>query len=255
MDFVLGNPNQPCGHAIVYFRSAGGGEAVFAAYLVIPPVPLNLARYMPPMMSAQLPAGEAQQVTVVPLPPLPEPVESYAYIMALAERRSDDLIDGGSYDEADVQRGMQLTAELAREYQQAYLRYQEREALPVTESASTEGVNAVIYALMSERQRLDELTRQVGKLRYAVDGNDQRAVGEVVAEMKTLGSLFSENYRISELIDTAQQPGLQYQKLSELWLERGYRLADEDYAVLQDLEQRIKALQEGKQPGNGPQPD
>jgi hypothetical protein len=49
-------------------------------------VPLNLARYMPPMFAANMPSGEAEAISAVPLPPVPEEVESYAYVQRWPRR-------------------------------------------------------------------------------------------------------------------------------------------------------------------------
>ena len=54
LTFERGDPSRPCGHALLYFTT-GSPERVLATYLVIPPIALNLAKYMPPMFAANLP--------------------------------------------------------------------------------------------------------------------------------------------------------------------------------------------------------
>ena len=58
LTFERGDASRPAGHALLYFTT-GMPERVLATYLVVPPVELNLAKYMPPMFAASLPTGAA----------------------------------------------------------------------------------------------------------------------------------------------------------------------------------------------------
>ena len=59
---------------------------------------------------------------------------------------------------------------------------------------------------MSEKQRLGELAKLVGKLRYAVDGGDGRQVQETVQEMEALDRYVPEKYRLGDIIAAASCP-------------------------------------------------
>ncbi len=247
MEFVfeLGSSEEPKGHALIYFRNAKDRSEVLATYLVVPPVPLNLSRYMPPLLAGNLPTAEAQQVSAMPLPPLPEPMESHAQLWQLAETRGDDLIYGGTLDPDDVQRGLMVATEATQRYLRLYGDHVRRLPPPPAEEAAEPlvEVSDVIYALMSEKQRLSELAKLAGQLRYALEGNDKPLIAETVREMRALGRHVPEKYRIAELIEAAQMPGPRGQRLCQLYIDRCYRLSEEDYASLPDIEDEIRRLQ------------
>jgi hypothetical protein len=242
LNFERGSRAELKGHALLYFRSDKDESVVLASYLVIPPVPLNLARYMPPMFAASMPAQDAQAVAAVPLPPLPEPLESYAALTRLAEARDDDLIYGGSLDPDDLQRGLMTVNEAAQRYQLLYADYIQRLPPAELEEAASLDVSDVLYSLMPERQLLGELAKLAGKLRYALEGGDARLVKETVREMEALSRHVPEKYRVGDVIDAAQQSGPVGERLSQLYLDRCFRLSEEDYAGLRQIEEEIRKL-------------
>ena len=246
LTFERGTAESPRGHALIYFRSSRDSSTVLASYMVVAPVPINLSRYMPPMFAANLPATDLQSVSAIPLPPLPEKVESYAYLQRLAEAREEDLIFAGTIDPDDVHRGLMVMNEVGQQYVRLYADYLQRlPAIPAQPEAEepTLGVDEVIYSLMSEKQRLGELAKLTGKLRYAVDGGDVRQISETVREMEALARYVPEKYRMDDLVAAAQIPGPRGERLSQLYVDRCYRLSDEDYIGLQKIDQEIKVLE------------
>ena len=244
LTFERGERDKPKGHALLYFRNPADQNEVLASYLVVPPVPLNLSKYVPPLFAGNIPQAQLQQVSAIPLPPVPEVLESRAYLQQLAESRDDDLIYGGTLDPSDVQRGLMLAGEAAQTYLQLYEDYQRRlPPLPAEEQQPELEVSDVLYSLMSENQRLGELAKLTGKLRYAVDGNDQALAKETVREMEMLAHYVPEKYRVPDLIAAARQPGPTGQRLSQLYVDRCYRLAAEDYTSLKQIEEEIRQLQ------------
>jgi hypothetical protein len=243
--FERGASSRPRGHALVYFRSDVDDTIVLASYVVVPPVPLNLARYMPPLFASNFPAQDAQSVSSIPLPPLPERVEGYGYVARLAEARDDDLIYAGTIDSDDVQRGLMAAGEVAQQYSALYAAY--LNTLPPIAEAErktpTLEVDEVLYSLMSEKQRLSELSKLIGKLRYAVEGSDASLTAETVAEMQALARYLPDKYRLGDLIAAAQIPGPKGARLSQLYVERSYLLSSEDYAALQKVDGEIRSLQ------------
>ncbi|MHB9092332.1 MAG: hypothetical protein ACYC7H_13025, partial [Chloroflexota bacterium] len=226
--FERGSTGEPRGHALLYFRSTRDRTEVLATYLVVPPVTLNLSRYMPPLLSGNVPASQMQQISSVPLPPVPEVVEGHASLVQLAGLRGDDLIYGGTLDPDDAQQGLMLAGEAAQRYFSLYAEYLRQAPLvgpgEGEEEGSSGGVSDVIYGLMSEKQRLGELAKLAGQLRYAVDGSDERQVRDTVREMEALGHHVPEKYRVAELIAAARLPGPRGQRLSQLYVDRCYRL-------------------------------
>lgn len=249
--FERGTSDKPRGHALVYFRSARNQTVLLASYIVVPPVPLNLARYMPPLFASNFPVQDAQSVSAIPLPPLPEAVEGYAYIVQLAEARDDDLIYAGTIEPDDVQRGLMATGEVGQQYVGLYTNYlKSLRAAPVEEEEQPTlgalGVDEALYSLMSEKQRLGELAKLTGKLRYAVDGGDTRLIDETVRDMQALARYVAEKYRVGDLIAAGQIPGPKGERLSQLYVDRCYLLSDEDYSGLQKVDGEIRSLKGDK---------
>src|SRR5438477_12102804 len=114
--FERGDPAAPRGHALVFFRESSDPDRIRASYLVIAPIEMDLAKYVPPMFAAQLTGFVPSGPMALPLPPVPEPVESLAWLTRPAEARPDDLLDGGNVDPDNPQRMTLLTTELATEY-------------------------------------------------------------------------------------------------------------------------------------------
>ena len=98
LDFERGDSANPGGHALVYFRAYDDESKIYATYLIVPPINIELAKYMPPMFASKISMTDVANVSSIPLPPVPEQVESLDLIMALAESRNDDLIYGGIVD-------------------------------------------------------------------------------------------------------------------------------------------------------------
>ena len=119
---------------------------------------------------------------------------------------------------------------------------------PAAEAEAIGGhnVNEVLFELMSERDRLGELARLTGRLRFAVEGNDARQVQEAEEEVRVLSRYLPERYGIDGLLRAAKDPSRSGGDLAQLYLERCYKLADEDYATLADIEARIRGLEGGR---------
>jgi ubiquinone biosynthesis protein UbiJ len=82
----------------------------------------------------------------------------------------------------------------------------------------------------------------VGTLRYAVEGGDVRLAEETVSDMQRVARHLTDKYRPAELIAAARSADPRSAQLAELYLERCYKLVDEDYAALADLDTRIDEL-------------
>jgi hypothetical protein len=246
LNFERGKANAPAGHALVYFTSSADGGTL-AVYLVVLPITLQLSKYIPPMLAAQLPIGELKGTGALPMPPVPEPVESRAWVNRVAELRRDDLIDGGRLNPSDIGRSMSTVAEIAQQYAQLYeAAVAQLPSAPAEEESSDEisdvSAGDVIYGLMSEDQRLAELAKLAGQLRYAVDGGDSRQADDLVADIRRLAKHLPATYRVDEFVEAARQPGPVGRELATLYLDRCYRLAREDYADLGRIERDIARL-------------
>jgi hypothetical protein len=250
LTFRAGNPDRPRGHALVFFRDADRAEEIFATYLVVAPIKMDLGKYIPAAFASQL----ASQLSVTspsayPLPPVPEKFEAgLAALERLAELRTDDLIDGGTLRMSDPLYAIQPVSDIGTQYADLCTRFFDAQTLDAAPAetavlgASAVDVDDILLQVMPDREKVGRLARLTGTLRYAVDGGDQRLVDETVGEMERVARHLSDKYRPTELIAAARAPGQPAAQLAELYLERCYRLVDEDYAAMAELDTRIAAL-------------
>ena len=103
-------------------------------------------------------------------------------------------------------------------------------------------VDELLLQVMPDREKVGRLARLTGTLRYAVDGGDTRLIDETVADMQRVARRLPDKYRPAELIEAARSSEANAAQLAELFVERCYRLVDEDYAALADIDRRIEAL-------------
>ena len=247
LTFDRGDPQRPRGHALLCFRSWSDPSAVFATYLIVPPISVELSKYIPPMFASQFQQMGRMGIGVFPYPPIPEKVDNFPTLERMARLRDDDLVSAGSVDTSSPERLLQAASEAAQQYYEAYTRHvgspieqgqAEPEALP-EETTGTVDVNEVLYGLMSERDRLAELSKLSGQLRYAVNGNDKRLSDDTAAEIRRLAKHLPEKYKVEETIQAALKSSPEGDRLTQLYLERAFRLADEDYEKVRELDAEI----------------
>ena len=61
--------------------------------------------------------------------------------------------------------------------------------------------------------------------------------------MQRIAGRLAEKYRGHELMDAALDPSERGARLAELYLERGFKLLDEEYADIPRIERAIRELQ------------
>jgi len=254
--FERGDPKRPRGHAVVYFRSTSDQNTILASYVVVPPISMDFGKFIPPMFAAQLPGLLPSGPQVFPLPPVPEKVESMAYVEALAASREDDLIHCGNVDPMDIQRLLTLMTEVASEYGKLYENRGPMDGPgPSSSPSSTAGsapaddlsgpsvdVDELFMSLMSDTEKVNRIAKMAGTMRYAVEGKDTALVEETAQEMERIGRHLANRYRIGELIEATRDPDQHSGKLAELMLQRCYKLAVEDYDALKSLDAEIESL-------------
>lgn len=241
LTFEHGDHAHPKGHAIIYFRA---GSEILVSYIVILPLMVDFAKYIPPVLASQVNAQGMEQFSAFAIPPIPENVHSYEFIDELARSRGDDLIAGGNVIENDSLGAAQSVNDAVEAYTKLY----HDRATPTPEMTHIESnssdlnVGEVLFSMMSEKDKLGELAKLVGKLQFAIEGNDSLLLREVESEIHAFTRHLPENYHVSRLIEVAKEsvnPGL---KLAQLYLERCYKLADNDYVGLQEVETAIDEL-------------
>src|SRR5260221_1679121 len=261
--FELGDSATPRGHAILYARlSASGPDRYIATYCVVLPIAFSMAKYLPPMLSGQIPpealGGMGEGISVVPIPPMLEDVPDLDELRATAERRADDLCDLGTLLLSDDSQRLLYGTQASQEYAQLYARYRERwprisapspEPVPMDEV----DVDAVVAAILPERARLTEMARLISQARYALDLHDTRALDAASRELQRLARSLPEKFRADRLAQAALRTDTTGPRLAELYLQRAFKLAGEDYINIPPLDQQIRTLEGEDDAGSAPE--
>lgn len=249
MHFLRGNPQAPKGHAIFIAHSSSDPHVIFCTYCVVPPIPMSLAKYIPPLFAAQIPVEDlrdAASITGMPFPPMLEEAFSMEQLTVLAERRDDDLCDIGTVSTRDEGTRMQMAALSSQEYGQLYAAY-----ISTVSSTAPQAIHEPIDDLdaedllvqtMSDRQKLTELGKLVGMARYALEGHDTSLLQDTRKRMRRIAALLAEKYRGSEIVTSTFEPNERGAKLAELYLSRAFKLLDEEYAEIPRIERAIREL-------------
>lgn len=236
---------------MVFFRDGEAPDDIWATYIVVTPIKMDLGKYIPAAFATQL-AGQlsTSAPSAYPLPPVPERFDAgLAQLERLAELRGDDMIDGGTLRMSDPLYALQPVTDIGAQYAERCTTFMASEPSPEPDAArAAEGggnnvdVDDLLLQVMPDREKIGRLARLSGTLRYAIEGGDARHADETVGDMERVARHLADKYRPGELIAAARSPEPRAAQLAELLLERCYRLVDEDYAALADIDRRIDAL-------------
>jgi len=258
LTFEIGDPSSPRGHAIVYFHA--GGTEVLATYVLVLPIAMDMGKYLPPLLASQLGGMAAEAmgagINSFAAPPVPEQVESIAYLEELARRRGDDLIAAGNLVLGDMAAALREASEAVQEYSRLYELYAgpvpsvaaEPPGIPAGDlrdggqEKGVENVQHVLYQLMSDRDRLGELSKLVGTMRFATDRGDTALIEETDASLGALEALFADHYWAAKVRRAAKDTSDNGGRLAQLYVERCYKLLEDDYPAVAELERQIAEL-------------
>ena len=254
LTFDKGDPQAPKGHAVMYFRVNTEPDKVYATYVITLPIKADLGKYVPPFLATHLGNLPLNDLSAFAMPPLPEPVDSYEELETLCDQRADDLVFATSMFSFDLPRMMESITEAVSAYSELCNQRFGQEVTPSRESqqqldeaASEEDrsfdVNEVIFSLMSEADKLAELAKLLGSLRFAVEGGDSDAVVAVSEEVNTLARHLPEEFRLPTLLAVAKDTSPKGSRLAQLYLDRCFRLSAGDYSSVQNLEDEIRSLE------------
>ena len=247
--FDRGSAEAPKGHALVYFRGAQDQDECWATYIVVLPILVDVSKYVPPFLMSQMGDIGPKDLSAFAFPPAPERVSGYDYVQQLATARGDDIIYGGTMNPTDISSALMVITEAIAWYAQAYAENTESETeeeapAPDGESPGYD-VNEVLYDLMSDNDKLGELTRLVGRLTDAVDTRDETLVKETQDEISILARHLPDNHEIIRLTQAAKTGGDVGSKLAGLYLQRCFHLIAEEYVKLGQVEDEIQSLEAG----------
>ena len=245
LTFERGDSNSPKGHALIYFINNSDHEDIWATYLVLLPIHVDLGKYVPPFLMNQIEDSAPNDLSAFAFPPAPEQVDSLDQIMELANMREDDIIFGGEISINEASENMMKVNSSLEEYIELYSKSSydslsiDRD-LPAYENNLE--VKNVMYGMMSEPDKLNELTKLIGKLTFANESNEPTLAKEAEEEISLLSTHMPIHNRISSIVDAAKHGGPIGSAKAELLLKRCYHLAQENYAEVGKVEQDIKAL-------------
>ncbi len=257
--FDRGDHNSPAGHALLYFKVDTEPDRVYASYVVTLPIKADLTKYVPPFLASHLGGLPLNDLSAFAMPPVPEPVDGYERLERLSRQRGDDLVYGGSVFSFDLPRLMEAVSDAVSSYAELYTA-SGKTAAPAGDLAEAEGslpapaepgdaldasfnVNDVLFSFMSEGDKLSELSRLLGQLRFAVEGADRAAADEVGEEITALARHLPEEFQVSNLLAVARDTSERSSELAKLYLDRCFRLSAGDTGQAAELERQIRRLQ------------
>ena len=272
MDLVFdrGDSQHPRGHALLYFRVDTEPDKVYATYVVTLPVKSDLTKYVPPFLASHLGNMPFSDLSAFAMPPVPEAVNSFGELERLSQLREDDLVYGGSMFSFDLPRMMETATEAVQVYSSLCsealgmistpaegaaeaIGEELRETLEAAAAPETEpepepepddslNVNEVLFSFMSESDKLGELSRLLGRLRFAVDGADQSEADEVGSEITVLAGHLPEDFKVRDLLDVAKDNSERSSQLAKLYIDRCFRLSAGDAGAATELDAQIQLL-------------
>jgi hypothetical protein len=254
IDFESGSEKSPKGHALLYFRSSSDPDEIWVTYLVVLPIAVDVSKYVPPFLMNQVGELAPKDLSAFAFPPAPERLGSYSELKEIAASRDDDILFAGTVNPSDVAAAMMSINEIVQQYADMYSTVVEVRG-PAAERDEGEdaglAVSEVLYGLMSEGDKLGELTKLIGSLRFAIEGSDAGLIREAEEEINLLARHLSANHNIPQLVRVAKSKDRRGAELADLYLQRCYHLAQEDYLKLGQVEEKIKVLESEPAPEQG----
>ena len=257
LTFEKGTKEEPKGHAFLYFRNSTNYDEIWATYLIMLPINVDVTKYVPPFLMNQMGDIGPKDLSAFAFPPAPELLESFAYLEDLAEAREDDIIFGGSINPTDVASTMMLVSDTVQRYAEVYTKLassMSAGAAGQVGEASDEpgealgvgfGVNEVLYGLMTENDRLNELTKLVGQLRFAVEGSEESMAREAEVDISLLSEHLPEDHRTATLVAIIKGESENGEELANLYLQRCFHVVHQEYVELGQVDDRIRLLESG----------
>ena len=257
--FDRGQHDSPAGHALLYFKVDTEPDKVYASYVVTLPIKADLTKYVPPFLASHLGGLPLNDLSAFAMPPVPEPVDGYERLELLSRQRGDDLVYGGSVFSFDLPRLMEAVSDAVSSYAELYAASgkaaapagelaeaaaDEAAAAPEETLDASFNVNEVLFSFMSEGDKLSELSRLLGQLRFAVEGGDGAAAAEAGEEIQALARHLPDDFQVANLLAAAADTSERSSELAKLYLDRCFRLSDGDTAQAAELERQIRLLQE-----------
>ena len=247
ISFERGSHEEPKGHALLYFLSSSDPDELWASYIIVLPITVDISKYVPPFLMSQVKELGPQDLSAFAFPPAPERLGGRDTLDKLAKARNDDVLFGGSINPEDVPTGMMAVNEAMQHYTEIYSNVvgigQPPEEQKEDEGDGAPGVSEVMYGLMSDGDKLNELTKLVSRLRFGIEGDDSRTVSEAEQDITVLSRHLPANHGVDQLVQAVKSSDEGSAELAALYVQRCFHLVQEDYARLPQIEAKILALE------------
>lgn len=240
LDFKFGNENNPKGHAIIYFEEY---DEIYASYIMDFPISGDLTKYIPEMFKDQIPDEE---MTKMIFPPIPEKFSGdYEKLFSLAEKRSDDLIYGGSINSKDASSSMSKLNSLANEYTDLCnpKEYDDIDKLINEIPEQKTEIKNSKYSSMSESDLLTEVTKLLGKINFSKDNNELDEIKDIKKDIEIISKIIPENRKINKLLEYVDLENSESEKIISAYISRAYSLLNEDYIKVKEFEDLLTKLE------------
>jgi len=204
---------------------------------------VDFSKYVPPFLASHIGNMPVGDLSAFALPPIPDEIESYESLSSLADIRQDDLLFGGTIRSSELHQMMESVNDLVRQYAELWAgRSRTDLQLPMDESHGTSGVNEVLYGLLNERDKLIELSKLVGRLRFTVETSDIGVRAEIEQEINLLSKFLPDNYCIPDIIRAVLDSSSDGSRLAQLYVDRCYKLSDKDDVGAADIDNQIESI-------------
>ncbi len=240
--FERGDEAAPRGHAILYLRSRADADEIWATYVVILPIAVDVSKYVPPFLMNQVAQAGPTELSAFAFPPAPERVGSREALEEMASRREDDVLYCGTFDTGDVAGAMMTVNEAVQTYADRCGPVAGEEAADVEDDDAL-GVSEVLYGLMNDADKLGELTSLVGRLKFAVEGSDDVQTREAEREMRLLARHLPTDNQVHHLVEAVKASDSRGATLADLYLQRCYHLVKEEYREMADIDRQLANLE------------
>ncbi|MBN19399.1 MAG: hypothetical protein CL758_08010 [Chloroflexi bacterium] len=247
--FERGNEAECKGHSILYFRDSNDQDEIWATYIVLLPITVEVSKYVPPFLMNQVSDIGANDLSAFAFPPAPEKIESREHLDVIAKIRSDDILYGGVFDSKDIQSGMLLVNEAVQKYADFYdldIVFENSIDYIVDSDNSKLDVNNVIYEFMSTNDKLSELTKMIGRLRFAIEGKEKALAEEAENDIESLSKHLPTEYEVAKITNAAKSSDAFGSKLTDLWLKRCFHLTQQEFVEIGQIDEEIKRLESNK---------
>ncbi len=241
--FERGDEAAPRGHAILYFRSSADADEVWATYVVILPIAVDVSKYVPPFLMNQVAQAGPTELSAFAFPPAPERVGSRDALEEMASRREDDVLYCGSFDSGDVAGAMMTVNEAVQAYADRCGPMVVEEPEEGDKDDDSLGVNEVLYGLMNDADKLGELTSLVGRLKFAIEGSDEVQTREAEREMRALARHLPADNQVHHLVAAVKSSDGRGARLADLYLQRCYHLVKEEYREMADIDRQLAQME------------